>query len=71
LNGPQGIFWKPGKSSKFQRINSTILIWTDFHGNEAKNNIFGKKKIKTADSKKTEFFQMANSQIFFAKISQV
>ena len=37
--------------------------------------IFLKKKkkieIEMAYSKKTEFFQMANSQIFFAKISQV
>ena len=33
--------------------------------------IFLEKKYKWPIQKKTEFFQMANSQIFFAKISQV
>ena len=32
----QKISWKPGKTSKFGPIHSTIQIWTDFHENEAK-----------------------------------
>ena len=41
----QEISWKAGKTSKFQPIQSTIQIWTDFHKNEAKK-IFLKKKIQ-------------------------
>ena len=35
---------KPGKTSKFQPIHSTIQIWTDFHENEAKKKFLLKKK---------------------------
>ena len=35
----QEISWKPGKTSKFGPIHSTIQIWTDFHENEAKKNL--------------------------------
>jgi hypothetical protein len=37
---------------------------TDFHGNEAKN-------FKMADSKKTEFFKIANSEKIFVEISLI
>ena len=40
----QGIFWKPEKTSKFQPIHSTMKIWTDFHENKAKKNLFFLKK---------------------------
>ena len=33
----QEISWKPGKTSKFGPIQSTIRIWTDFHESEEKN----------------------------------
>ena len=36
--------WKPGKTSKFQPIHSTIQIWTDFHENEAKKIFFFEEK---------------------------
>ena len=37
-------------------------------GMKQKKPFFFEKKIKMADSKKTEFFNSANSQYFFAKI---
>ena len=40
---------KPGKTSKFQPIHSTMQICADFHENEAKKNFFEEKKIKMAD----------------------
>ena len=40
----QEISWKPGKTSKFRLIHSTIQIWTDFHKNEAKKNFFFEEK---------------------------
>ena len=42
--------------SKFRPIHSTIKIWADFHGNEAKKKFFFSKiKFKMADSKKAHF----------------
>jgi hypothetical protein len=38
----QEISWKPGKTSKFRPIYSTIQIWTDFNKNEAKKLIDAK-----------------------------
>jgi hypothetical protein len=35
------------------------------------NKFFLKKKSKMADSKKTEFFKIANHQYFFVKISEI
>ena len=61
----QEISWKPGKTSKFRPIHSTIQIWTDFHKNEAKKFFFEEK------NSKWPFFKIANSQNFFAKISQI
>ena len=40
----QEISWKPGKTSKFRLIHSTIQIWTDFHKNEAKKKFFFEEK---------------------------
>ena len=57
----QKISWKPGKTSKFGPIHSTIQIWTDFHENEAK------KKIQNGRFSKSPFSKIANSQNFFAK----
>ena len=42
----QEISWKPGKTSKFRPIHSTIQIWTDFHENEAKKKKFEEKNSK-------------------------
>ena len=67
----QEICWKPGKTSKFRPIHSTIQIWTDFHENEAKKIFLKKKKFKMADFSKSPFFKIANSRNFFAKISQI
>jgi len=44
---------------------------TCFHGNEAKQNIFLKKKNQNGPLKKTSFFKIANSQYFFVKISWI
>ena len=44
---------------------------TDFLGDLAKKKIFGEKKFKMADFSKWPFFKIANSQIFFMKISQI
>ena len=44
---------------------------TDFHGDEAKKNYFVAKKIQNGRLKKTEFFKIANSQIFFVKITLI
>ena len=68
----QEISWKPGKTSKFRLIHSTIQIWTDFHKNEAKKKFFfWRKKFKMADFSKWPFFKIANSRNFFVKISQI
>ena len=52
----QEISWKPGKTSNFRPIHSTIQIWTDFHENEAKKKFFWWKKFKMADFSKWPFF---------------
>jgi hypothetical protein len=44
---------------------------TDFHGDEAKEIFFRKKKIKMADLKKLSFFFSTNSEYVFAKISRI
>ena len=68
----QGISWKQGKTSKFQTIHSTVQIWTDFHENEAKKKKKMKKnQFKMSDFSKWSFFKIANSQNFFAKISEI
>ena len=43
------------------------VAFTDFHGDEA-NFFFLKTKFQNGRLKKTEFFKIANSQIFFVKI---
>ena len=53
----QEISWKPGKTSKFRPLHSTIQIWTDFHENEAKKNFFLKKKIQNGRFFKIAIFQ--------------
>ena len=63
----QGIFWKPGKTSKFRPIHSTTIILANFHGHEAKKNIFFRKKNQNGRLKKSSSFKIANSQNFFAK----
>jgi hypothetical protein len=40
----------------------------DFHGDEAKKKKKLKKKIQNGQLKKTEFFKIANSQIFCVKM---
>ena len=48
--------------SKFRPIHSTMQIWTDFHENEAKKNLFfEEKKFKMADFSKWPFFNIVNS----------
>ena len=52
----QGIFWKPGKTSKFRPIQFTIWIWTNFNENEAKKKKKKKWRKKIQDGR---FFKMA------------
>ena len=62
----QEISWKPGKTSKFRLIHSTIQIWTDFHKNEAKKKIFFlKKKIQNGRFFKMAVFQNRQFSKFF------
>jgi hypothetical protein len=52
----QGFFWKPGKTSKFWPIHSTIQIWTDFVWEWSKKKFFFlKKKIQNGQVKNAFF----------------
>jgi hypothetical protein len=44
---------------------------TDFHRNKAKRKNENEKKVQNGRLKKTEFFKIANSQFFFANISEI
>ena len=55
------ISWRPGKTSKFRPIHSTIQIWTYFHESEANFFFFfGRKKFKMAKFSKWPFFKIPN-----------
>jgi hypothetical protein len=43
----------------------------DFHGDEAKKNIFLRKKFQNGRFSKWPFFKIANSSNFFVKISWI
>ena len=51
-------------------LQTSLAQMTNFHEDEAKKK-FLKKKLKVADSKKTEFFKITNSQYVFVKISWI
>ena len=57
----KGLWYTPG-----QNVWSRSKSLTCFHEEKAK-----KKKIQNGRLKKTTFFKIANSQNFFAKISQI
>ena len=63
----QGICWKPGKTSKFWPIQSTIQICTDFHENEAKNFFFKKKNSKWSIFQNGRFSKSPILEIFSRK----
>ena len=64
----QEISWKPGKTSKFQPIHSTIQIWTDFHKNEAKKVFFfGEKNSKWPIFQNGRFSKSPILEIFSRK----
>ena len=44
---------------------------TDFHGDEAKKNVFVFEKNQTGQLKKAEIFNSPNSQVFLAKILEI
>jgi hypothetical protein len=59
---------KPGLSSKFRPILGTQVALADFQGDEAKKF---QKKFQNGRFSKLPFFKIANSQIFFVKISWI